>query len=370
MPEETTLLDQLLAASPDAVLLVDDQGTIVRCWGATGRVFGYEADALVGQAIELLVPDGNRAAHLRQRESFTGSGQQRPMGSGLTVEGRRKDGSHVPLDIKLTPVVTQGRRHVAAFARDVTHLALAQRQLLERTSQLEALDQEKNRVLGVAAHDLRNPLAALKGFTDLLEAGILGDVDSRAPGLVKRVARSVDYMARLVDGLVDFSVIESGHVRLDRQPTDLVWLVDAAVSMERLAARQRAIGLRVELATGMGTVLVDAGKIEQVVHNLVGNAIRYTPDGGEVRVRLWRDAQPPTSWAILQVDDDGPGIPADQHAILFKPFTRGHTVAPQDNRGVGLGLAIVHRIVESHGGSIDLHSPPGQGACFTVRLPA
>ena len=371
MPGEASLLDQLLAASPDAVLLVDQDGIITRAWGATVRVFGYTDQELVGQSVELLVPQAERARHVHVRESFADGGQQRPMGSGITVEGQRRDGSRVPLDIKLTPVHVDGRRLVAAFARDVTHLAETQRLLMDRTRALEALDQEKNRVLGVAAHDLRNPLAALKGFTDLLEAGIFGDLEQRAPGLVGRVGRSVDYMARLVDGLVDFSVIESGHISLDREPTDMRALVDGAVAVERLAARRRDIDLQVHLDPHLGPVEVDPGKVEQVVHNLVGNAIRYTPDGSQVRVRLWREG----GHVVLQVDDDGPGIAADQHETLFQPFTRGRAangqpVASRDHKGVGLGLAIVQRIVVGHGGHISVESPPGKGACFTVRLPA
>lgn len=366
MPGEASLLDQLLAASPDAVLLVDEDGRITRAWGATERVFGYAPDELVGESIELLVPPAERARHVQHRTSFAGEGKQRPMGSGLTVDGLRRDGSHVPLDIKLTPVQVDGRRLFAAFARDVTHLAETQRLLMDRTRALEALDQEKNRVLGVAAHDLRNPLAALKGFTDLLEAGIFGDLEARAPGLVGRVARSVDYMSRLVDGLVDFSVIESGHISLDREPTDLGALVDGAVAVERLAARRREIDLQVELGADLGQVDVDPAKIEQVVHNLVGNAIRFTPDGSQVRVKAWREA----GHVLLQVDDDGPGIAVDQPETLFQPFTRGRGAVASGHKGAGLGLAIVHRIVTGHGGHITVDSPPGRGACFTVRLPA
>ena len=172
--------ERILGASPDAVLLVDDQGRIVRAWGATVEVFGYEAAELVGVSVEQLVPEGERRGHVEQRARFTGQGMRRPMGSGLTVDGLRKDGTKVPLDVKLTPVEVDGRRHVAAFARDVAHLAQAQRELIERTQQLELLDREKNRILGVAAHDLRNPLSALRGFTDLLEGGIFGDIEVKA----------------------------------------------------------------------------------------------------------------------------------------------------------------------------------------------
>lgn len=358
--------ERILGASPDAVLLVDDQGRIVRAWGATVEVFGYEAAELVGVSVEQLVPEGERRGHVEQRARFTGQGMRRPMGSGLTVDGLRKDGTKVPLDVKLTPVEVDGRRHVAAFARDVAHLAQAQRELIERTQQLELLDREKNRILGVAAHDLRNPLSALRGFTDLLEGGIFGDIEVKAPGLVRRLSRSVDYMARLVDGLVDFSVIESGHVSVDLQPTDLAGLVDGAVAVERLAASRRKIDLVVELSPELGVGMVDAAKLEQVVHNLVGNAVRYTPDGGQVRVRAWREPR----CVVLRVDDDGPGIPANLHATLFQPFTRGRVPASRDEKGVGLGLAIVQRIVEVHGGTIDVASPPGRGACFTVQLPA
>jgi len=369
MPTEAPLMERLLSASPDAILLVDEQGRIAGAHGGTLEVLGYSADELVGRSVEDLLPAGMRGGHVEQRRHFTAEKRGRPMGSGRLVSGLHKDGRHVPLDIKLSPFEEGGQRYVVAIARDISHLVQTQRTLAARTEQLEAIDREKNRILGFAAHDLRNPLAALRGFIDVVDHGLIGDLDLRAQRLLRCMSRSIDYMTRLVDGLVDFSAIESGHLSIDLQPIDLGLLVEESIAIQRLAAGRKAVTLVVDCPADLGLVNVDPAKFEQVVHNLVGNAVRYSPEGGDVRVAVSRIGD----HVVLSVDDDGPGIADDQRHTVFMPFVRGEQ-APREgshsDKGVGLGLAIVKRIIEGHGGTIRVDSAPGTGTRFTVAVPS
>ncbi len=376
MPIDFFLLRQLLEAMPDAVLLVDDTGCIILANDAVRQIFGYEPDELLGMSIEKVVPPEHRRRHEGYRQGLDPRSGSRPMGTGLVVEGVRKDGSRVPLDVKLAPMKHERQRYVAAVARDISHIVKLQDQLahyaddledaLSRSEQrrlaLEALNQDKNRLLGVAAHDLRNPLAALRAFADILESGLLGGAPSSHQPLVREISRSIDYMSTLVDELLDWSAIQSGKVELRLADVDLADLVAGVVAVEELAARARAVHISTHVDADLDRARLDENKIKQVVHNLVSNAVRFSPEGGTVELSLRRAADT----VELSVRDHGPGVPDDFRDRLFQPFERS---ADQDSKGTGLGLAIVHQIVDHHGGSIEVQRPAGGGARFIVTLP-
>lgn len=375
MPLDLPLFQHLLEATPDAVLLVGEDGCIVHANASVHTVFGYQPADLVGQSIELLVPPHQRQAHVVQREDFQHDRRARPMGTGMVVHGLHADGHTVPLDVQLARLNHNGQPYTVAIARNIGHILRLQEKLAHHTQQLETslanselqrvrlqeLDSEKNRVLGVAAHDLRNPLSALRVFTDLLEDGALGPVSDAYSPLIQRISRSVDYMSSLVDQLLDWSAIESGQLVLDARSLALSEVVEGALEVERLAARSRAVDIVSELDP-VCTIHGDRAKLEQVVHNLVGNAVRHSPAAGRVQVFLRQRAER----VVLRVSDQGPGISTEDRERIFRPFSQGRD---PHLKGVGLGLAIVSRIVAAHGGSTSVEDSPGGGATFVVQLP-
>lgn len=373
---DQTLFQHLLEATPDAVLLVAEDGKILHANQAAQHVFGFAPADLIGQPIEALVPAPSRREHPALRASFHASGGHRRMGSGVVVHGLHADGSTIPLDIQLAPLEYEDQRITVAVARNIAHILRLQDELANyavqleesladseaRRARLEVLDAEKNKLLGITAHDLRNPLTALRVFTDLLEGGALGAVsDSHLP-LITRISKSVDYMSNLVDQILDWSAIEAGHLTLRPEPTDMADLMTTSLAVERLAASPHGVEIRSELDDGVGTVLIDPNKFEQVVHNLVSNAVRFSPDPGVVDVVLQRAGDTMT----LRVVDRGPGVPAAERTTIFAPYTRGETHTP---KGVGLGLAIVAQIVAAHDGTALIEDTPGGGATFLVSLP-
>lgn len=373
---DLSLLQRLLEATPDAVLIVDGRGTIEHANAAVQNVFGWAPPALVGQPVEVLVPPAERGRHAGHRARFDADGRSRKMGSGLVVRGQHADGRELQLDIQLAPLAHNGERMTVAVARNVGHILRLQDELAQYTARLEAsleqserdrerlerLDAEKNQLLGITAHDLRNPLSALRVFTDLLEDGALGAIPVDYQPLVQRISRSVDYMSTLVDQILDWSAIEAGHLVLRPQPTDLVELVHAALEVERLAARAHDVVIEAALDPAVGTVTVDGPKLEQVVHNLVANGVRFSPPGQTLRVRLARVDDE----IELSVADRGPGVPLEDRDRIFQPYARR---GDERYKGFGLGLAIVARIVEGHGGRALITDTPGGGATFVVRLP-
>lgn len=240
-----------------------------------------------------------------------------------------------------------------------------QRTLAKQNATLERLHHEKNLLLGMLAHDLRSPLNAIVlTATALVEARSLPE--QRRERLLKSISSSASYLADLVNDMLDLSVIESGEVQLRPQPIDLVGLVRKVIELNEMLAERRGIRLESRLPPEPKVGEVDPAKVEQVVANLVSNAIKFSPDGSVVVVSLTMDA---AGVATLSVEDQGQGIPSDRLKDIFRPFGVSGSTLHEGDTSTGLGLAIVKRIVERHRGSIEVDSVPGEGSVFRVRLP-
>jgi signal transduction histidine kinase len=216
-------------------------------------------------------------------------------------------------------------------------------------------------VLGAVAHDLRTPLQSVLGFAEFL---LDEDLDPHQRDLAQRIAAAATRMSRLADELID---TVSSADEAPGTPVDVVTLVDELVSRHRLLAPAHGIDVREEVALEPGSrprVLGDQGRLQRVLDNLVGNALKFSPEDGTVTVSLALEGDT----VVIAVSDEGPGIEPAEHDAVFEPFHR--TAAAALVPGTGLGLAIARQIVERHGGTIGLRSEPGHGATFTVRLPA
>jgi signal transduction histidine kinase len=249
------------------------------------------------------------------------------------------------------------------LARVNNELVTAQRELARTVAELKRLNAFKDEILGMAAHDLRNPLTANAGFISFLIEDSEGMTEDNLL-LLDRLRSNSRYMLRLVNDVLDFAAIESGHVRLNLEETALEPLVGSVVETMRIVAAGKQVEVRYFPEKTLPPVRVDRIKLSQAVQNLVANAVQYSPNGARVDVRLHgaRDG------VEIEVEDGGPGIPPEELSELFKPFRRLSTSTLAKQRSVGLGLAIVRRQVEAHGGSIDVRSEVGKGSVFTIRL--
>lgn len=243
-------------------------------------------------------------------------------------------------------------------------LATVERQLAKQNATLERVNDDKDRLLGTVAHDLRNPLAAVIGLAEALRTGRAGEVDDGARHVAERIAVVAGHMGRMVDDLVDLAAVESGRVRLDLEDVAVDALLRDAVELSSFAAADKDIELEVE-APADTVVHADRGKVQQVVQNLVDNAVKYSHSGTTVTV----DAAVADDHLVLTVTDEGQGIPADELAELFQPFATTSVRTTGGERSTGLGLAIVRRLVEAHAGSVEVDSTVGVGSAFRVRLP-
>ena len=244
-------------------------------------------------------------------------------------------------------------------------LVTAQRELTKRNVELERLNEIKNRFIGIAAHDLRNPLQVIEGYSQMLVDGHLGVVSPGQEKVISVIRKNSDYMLKLVTDLLHISKVEAGKLHLELRETDLPALLETNVEFNRLVAGRKQIEIRLSREEDIPLLRVDAPKIEQVLNNLIGNAIKFSYPKTTVEVRAARRERD----VVVDVRDEGQGIPAGELDRLFIPFESLSVKSTGGEPSTGLGLAIAKRIVEGHGGEMRVRSEAGVGSTFSFSLP-
>ena len=243
-------------------------------------------------------------------------------------------------------------------------LANLTRELQKANAELTRLGELKNRFLGMAAHDMRSPLGAILGYSQFLqEEDCISDEEREFLVIIEDSSR---FMLGLIDDLLDFSRIESGSLGLDRQPTDFLAQLKRNLALNRVLAAKKDIAIEGHFHEAIPpAIAIDKAKMEQVLNNLISNAVKFSPPGSTVRVELFMSGELVT----VAVRDQGPGIPPEDLKRIFEPFGRGSARPTGDERSTGLGLHIVRRIVLGHGGKLWVESEPGRGASFYFTIP-
>jgi len=253
-----------------------------------------------------------------------------------------------------------------AFNAMVESLALKERELRERIEELQGLNRIKNEFVGMAAHDLRSPLAVVEMYASFLLEDPQSCLTAKEKQFLRVIKNQGRFMLNLINDLLDVTRIESGHLDLKLQTGDWAELVRRNVDLNGALAGRRGVAIEADIAAAESLAIpFDANRMEQVLNNLVGNAVKFSPTGSRIVIRV----RPEGAFVRTSVVDNGPGIPEAELAALFKPFYRGSAPLPPGERSTGLGLPIARRIVEAHGGRIGVESREGHGATFWFTLP-
>ena len=352
----------LVDAAPDGIVIVGAAGRIDLVNPQAARLFGYAPEELVGQEVEILVPERARAAHVDHRTGYVAAPTTRPMGAGMDLVGRRRDGTEFPVEISLSPMATPDGMLVISVIRDVTERKRIEHQiqtlnddLRARVAELNAVNQELEAFSYSVSHDLRAPLRGIDGFSQALLEDYEGKLDDEGRDYLRRIRAASQRMAELIDDLLDLSRVTRREMRRER--VDLTALARTVASqLERTDPRRRVVWSIAEGVTALG----DGALLRLVLENLLGNAWKFTSKQPSARIEFC--AVPHAGGTAYAVRDNGVGFDMDHAGKLFGAFQRLH--AMHEFPGTGIGLAIVQRVVHRHGGRVWAEASPAAGATF------
>ena len=370
----------LVESAPDVILNVDSAGVIRLANAAASRHFGYSADELVGQKAARFFESEQAWLNIWHTVN-AGSASESP----VEVQIRLKDGRLRYFELSAAPWTDGTRTFTTAILRDVENrraaeavlreserqsranekaLAELNNALRESTEQLRLMDRRKNEFLATLAHELRNPLAPLRNGLQLLK------VAKDDPALIQRTRHMMDLqleqMVRLIDDLLDVGRISNDRIGLNIETTSLERVIGQAIETSNPLIHAQQHSLTIELPPHELTLEADAVRLTQVFANLLNNAAKYTPPHGKILVK----AEEHEGFAIVRVIDNGIGIPPEFLPQVFEMFMRVDTSVERAHGGLGIGLSLVKRLVEMHGGSVEAASRgAGLGSEFVVRLP-
>jgi PAS domain S-box-containing protein len=330
-------------------LLTIDERSIIRSINpAAEQLFGYDAEEMVGESLEMLMPDD-----IADKQAFLRLARERSLGRITEWTGRRKDGTTFPFELSMFSFPTSEGMQLAGSIRDV--------------SERRAVEQVKREFVSTVSHELRTPLTSIRGSLGLILAGVMGEVPGEVRHLIEIAERNSTRLIALINDILDIERLENGRLEMQVAVVDAARLLRRSVESIQSFAAEHDVVIRVDANPDV-RLQVDEDRMLQVLVNLLSNAIKFSPRGSTVD--LTAALEPQGEIVEICVKDRGRGIPREALGRIFERFQQVDASDAKQKGGAGLGLAITRAIVDQHGGTIEVESEEGRGSTFRVRLPA
>lgn len=357
---------KVVQAAPNAIVLVNRQGVIMLVNPQATALFGYSEQELIGQSVDILIPESIRPRHAAHIESFFNNPQTRYMGSGRDLIGVQKDGTQIPIEAGLNPIQIDNQLMVLTTIVDISERR-AQEELRMKKEAAEAAYQAKGELLAIASHDLKNPLSAIAGLADIMLQMKKADpnASSQDTEFLQTIYDASRHMSEVVKGILENEGLEQQGFRLNIEKVDVSELCAELIRFNEQAANKKDIQIVAEIAPGI-VLDIDRTRLREAFDNYISNAIKYSPPGRVVTVSL---SIIPDRQVEFGVRDQGPGLSEDDKKKLFEKFKKLSAKPTAGESSTGLGLSIVKTIIGLHKGTVGCASEHGDGAYFWARLP-
>lgn len=334
----------------DAIITIDEKGTIQSVNPATERMFGYGPGDLIGKNVSSLAEEPHRADHDTYLSNYMTTGEAKIIGKARELEARRRSGETFPIELGVVEVVLDEERLFVGVIRDITERKEA--------------DRVKSEFISTVSHELRTPLTSIRGSLGLVQGGAVGKLEASVGEMIELAVNNTDRLINLVNDLLDMEKIESGNMKFRFEKLDLGEVVRRAVEANQGYAEQFGVQFVVETADEEVLVWGDSERLTQVIANLLSNAAKFSPEGDAIDIRVSGKG----GVARVEVEDHGPGMRDEVHQFIFQKFYQADSSDARIRGGTGLGLSITKTIVSKHGGTIDFLTSTKEGHSGTTMF--
>lgn len=357
-------LAQVLGAVVDGIITADERGNVQVFNAAAEKIFGYGADEIMGQSLNVLMPRNEADVHDQHLEKYQKTGKAKIIGFGREVMGRRKDGSEFPIDLAISEMEIDGRRVFTGVVRDITERKKAEDALIEAKEQAERANRVKSEFMANMSHELRTPLNAIIGFSEVARSEMFGPLGhDKYKEYSGDIQDSAQHLLDLINDILDMARIEADKFELYEETFDLHGIAKTPMHF----VNSGKVTLTNNIAADLPYLRADKRRVKQILLNLLSNAVKFTPEGGKVSIDAALDDD---GCIVISITDTGIGMSEDEIERALRPFEQIDTGLNRKYEGTGLGLPLVERMARLNGGVLEITSKQGKGTKASVRFDA